>query len=231
MSFIKKSFDTSKYNFYELISREFDVDDLSEIYKERNDLLPNEYLTFNTESKTKFHNIFYKKLDEGWSEIVDSYEFFIENEISKLFKDDFVYQTFPTFRIHLPNEQAIHYWHHDSDADHMHPEWEINFQLAITDMYETNCTWIESIPGLRDFFPMELKYGEYSIFDGNRCLHGNKINVTGKTRISLDFRIMPIDKYREFIKKKENKRSATTNKEFKVGKYYKLFIKKEKNEL
>jgi hypothetical protein len=45
----------------------------------------------------------------------------------------------------------------------MHPEWEINFQVALTDIYDTQATWVESVPGLKDFSPMEMKYGEYYI--------------------------------------------------------------------
>ena len=89
---------------------------------------------------------------------------FVRNEVSQYFSEDFVYQSFPSFRIQLPHEKAIHYWHYDNDKEHMHPEWEINFQIAITDMSDANCIWIETVPGLKDFKPMILKYGEYSIF-------------------------------------------------------------------
>ena len=33
---------------------------------------------------------------------------------------------------------------------------------------------------------------EFIVFNGNKCIHGNKLNDTGKTRVSLDFRIIPI---------------------------------------
>ena len=91
-------------------------------------------------------------------------------------------------------------------------------------MFDSNCTWVESVPGLRDFQPMQMKYGEYAIFDGNRCMHGNKPNMTGRTRVSFDFRVMPYDKYEEMVQSKKIKSSATANRQFLIGQYYKLFI-------
>ena len=108
----------------------------------------------------------------------------------------------------------------------MHPNWEINFQIVVTDAYDSNCMWIESVPGLKDFTPMEMKYGEYSIFDGNRCIHGNKVNKTGKTRVSMDFRVIPFSRYDPAAQVK----SATASKYFVVGDYYKFFKKQKRGE-
>ena len=57
---------------------------------------------------------------------------------------------------------------------------EINFCLAITKMENTTAIWAETSPGKKDFSPMEIDYGEYFNFNGNKCTHGNKINE--KTR-------------------------------------------------
>ena len=67
---------------------------------------------------------------------------------------------------------------------------------------------------------MNIKYGEFVEFNGNKCTHGSKINVTGATRVSFDFRILPISKY---IKGK-NKTSVTQSNKFEVGEYYKEMI-------
>ena len=221
MGFIKYNYDVSKYSFAKLIAEAFEVDDLTTLHESRVDLMPDEKLNFNTETKTKFHEAFYKRLDSGWPEIVDAYELFIREEVAPRLDEDFVYQTFPTFRIHIPDDQAIHYWHYDSDSNHTHPDWEINFQIAVTDMQKTSCTWVESVPGLKDFRPMEMKRGEYIIFNGNKCTHGNRVNKTGKSRISFDFRVLPFSRYVS-----ENQvKSATASKRFIVGDYYKLFKK------
>ena len=144
----------------------------------------------------------------------------IKNEISLYFKEDFIYQSFPTFRIHIPNYKAIHQWHYDSDPIHKHPPWEINVQVPLTKMIKTQATWIESVPGLEDFSPMEMNYGEYVFFDGNRCKHGNKVNEEDRTRVSFDFRVMPLSKYTG-----QSKSSVTSQKRFIIGEYYKIFNK------
>jgi ectoine hydroxylase-related dioxygenase (phytanoyl-CoA dioxygenase family) len=125
----------------------------------------------------------------------------------------------PSFRVHLPDDKAIHKWHYDSDKDHLHPEWEINFQIALTDMIGTRATWVEVVPGFKNYVPMEMTYGEYYVFNGNKCTHGNKENISGKTRVSFDFRILPKDKYNPTAKK-----SVTAKKKFLLGEYYKEVI-------
>jgi hypothetical protein len=174
------------------------------------------------EADTKFHKCFYSFLnsDKG-SVIFDWYYSFIENCVSGWFDESFLYQKSPSFRIHLPNLQAIQKWHYDSDKDHGHPLWEINFHVPITDCFGSNAIWIESVPGLRDYSPIELNTNQYAIFDGNRCMHGNKLNKTGCTRISFDFRIIPFRSYNKDI----IKHSATTKRKFIIGEYYELFEK------
>lgn len=217
----KYEYNKETYNFYDTIQSLYDVKDLTKLHLERKELMPNYKLDFCNESKTKAHEIFYKNLHL----MKNSYNSFIAKEISCHFNEDFVYQKNPTFRIHWPDEQAIHYWHYDSDEDHKHPHWEINFQVAITNMFDTNCTWIESVPGLKDFYPMEVNYGQYVVFDGNRCLHGNKTNLTGQTRVSFDFRVIPISRY--FPEKYKDIVSATKKNTFEIGGYYELFENKK----
>ncbi len=42
--------------------------------------------------------------------------------------------------------------------------------------------------------PVELDYGECILFDP-RCLHAPQYNVTELTRVSLDFRVIPVEDY------------------------------------
>jgi len=208
-------YDPENYRFKELVSSVFDISDLDLIHKKRGDLLPPKELCFENESKTKFHEVFYKKLNSGWPAFMDSYRAFVENEVYPLFKRKIVYQKMPSFRVHLPDDKAIHKWHWDSDPDHLHPLWEINFQIALTDIYNTNAMWVESVPGLRDYKTIEMKYGEFTAFDGNRCAHGNKPNKENKTRMSFDFRVIPYERYID-----DGKASITSNKKFVIGEYY-----------
>ena len=183
---------------------------------ERPDLLPEEELKFENEASTKFHKIFYEKLNNNWTEFEELYECFIKNEISKLFSDNCFYQYLPSYRVQIPNEKAIHKWHFDT-KDHKHPDGEINFCLAITKMENTTAIWAETSPGKKDFFPMEIDYGQYFNFNGNKCTHGNKINTSENVRISFDFRILPKSRY--FLNEKTT--SVTSKKKFIVGEYYK----------
>ena len=123
-----KTYNTEKYNFHDIVSKVFKINDLSKIHELRTDLHPNNKLNFDNESNTKFHQHFYKNLHDGkLLELEKSYIGFITNEIRPLFSESILFQYMPSFRVHLPDDQAIHKWHYDTDDDHRHPEWEINF--------------------------------------------------------------------------------------------------------
>tara|TARA_Y100000034_G_scaffold57706_1_gene70449 strand:- start:1415 stop:2077 length:663 start_codon:yes stop_codon:yes gene_type:complete len=216
----KYKYNTDKYRFRELVSELFQVDDLEKIHEDKSDWVRDEYkkLNVHNENTTDFHEIFYKRLNDNWTELYKSYDDFIHTEIVPIFNEKFHYQYLPSFRIHLPyNNQAIHTWHSDSDPLHKHPPGEINFFLPLTKCYGTNTMWVESEPWKLDFKPIELDYGEYHMFNGNQCLHGNKPNLTNMTRISFDFRIIPLSKYDPNFKESSNDKSN----KFLLGGYYK----------
>tara|TARA_Y100000592_G_scaffold56027_3_gene88114 strand:+ start:164 stop:862 length:699 start_codon:yes stop_codon:yes gene_type:complete len=215
------SYDKNRYRFTQEVEKIFDVSDLSKLHKVRSEMFPNYKLGFHNEVKTDYHKRFYSVLNDGSknSELKESYSLFISEVVGELIGGSFCYQSFPSFRVHLPGKKAVNKWHYDSDKDHMHPEWEINFQLALTDSSETQAMWIESVPGLGDFHPVNLKKDQFAIFYGNKCRHGNKPNETDLTRVSMDFRVLPIDRYDPT----KNKSSAEKGTKFVIGGYYKLF--------
>ena len=219
---VKHNYSSTFYNFCGEVEKIFWVSqgELHNLHKLRSDLMPTEKLNFENETRTDFHSVFYGALnsDKG-AGIKAIYEEFIKTVIAPMFGKSFVYQAFPSFRVHIPNDQAIHKWHHDSDESHNHPDWEINFQIALTKMWDSNAMWLESVPGLGDFKPVEMEVGDYTIFYGNKCAHGNKENKTGKTRVSMDFRVLPYDKYDE----SSAKNSATAGTKFVIGQYYNLY--------
>ena len=220
-----KTYDSDKYDFVGEVARIFDVppEDLHKIHHLRKDLMPESELNFSNETKTHFHSVFYGALNSvDGAPIKEVYYRFIESIIEPIFRRPFLYQSFPSFRVHIPNDQAVHKWHYDSDEDHRHPEWEINFQIALTKMWGSNAMWLESIPDLGDFKPIEMEVGEFCIFNGNKCMHGNKLNKTRQTRVSMDFRVLPYEKYNE----SECLESVTANRKFVKGDYYKLYEKK-----
>lgn len=223
MSPVIRTYDVALYPFGDEIAKIFGVDqcDLRIVHLKRRDLLPDGPLARSTETLTNFHDLLLRDiaLADG-SAVRGVYRRFISDVISPLFDGDFVYQTFPTFRLQFPGDMAIHEWHYDSDPSHSHPDWEINFQIPLTEMRGSVATWIESVPGLRDFAPMEMRVGEFAIFDGNRCLHGNRSNATELTRASLDFRVLPLGRY---MAQSAAGMSATAGKRFVVGEYYERF--------
>lgn len=208
------------YNFDKLISNLFqkDLNLLHEMQVEKYNL----FTEIGNDSNTEFHQKFYQKLKEPWDEIINLYKKFISNVIFPILKDltgetEFAYQTFPTFRVQLPNNVAVVKYHTDSDSEHQHPEGEINFILPLTKMFDTSAIWAESEPNKGDFKPLNLELGELLCWNFNKCKHGNKINETGVTRVSMDFRILPLSKY---TSDNIGKISASNKCKYTIGNYY-----------
>ena len=71
------------------------------------------------DSHTEFHELFYNIPNNGWSELVDKYNLFIKEVIAPyLGLNEFLYQKYPTFRVHLPDNKAMSMKHYDSDEKH-----------------------------------------------------------------------------------------------------------------
>ena len=211
----KLNYDVKKYKFVEMVTELFESE-LNNLHTSQKQ----EYEVFTEigkDSNTEFHKTFYKRLDEGW-DIQDEYDKFIKNEVLPfLGLSEVMVQKFPTFRVMLPNNVAIVINHHDSDELHKHPVGEINFIMGLTDMYDTNTVNVETMPRLNKYEKINLNASETICFNGNICNHNNEINKTGKTRVSFDFRILPLNYYKENY----NKYSASTNIKYNEGGYYK----------
>ena len=207
----KLFFDTKKYLFKEQLEKLFNVTTLSDIHKTWKsdyELLDDH----NKDQATVYHKTFYNKAKEE-TDFYAIYQNFIQQEIRPLFKESIIYQKIPTFRTHLPNNLGVAEYHRDRDYNHsIH---EINVFLPMTQATDSNTIWVESEEGKEDFASMEAEYGQYYIWNGASLLHGNKTNSTGKTRISIDFRFMPISKYKE-----NDKVSVTNNTKMIIGDYY-----------
>lgn len=217
----KLKYDIGRYRFQELLKQLFEVEDLDLLHKE----LPEFYVApdgtsgLGNDTHSRFHTLFYGKLRSGWPQFISAYQDFVKNELAPNFKDEsnLIYQTLPSFRIQYPTGKAVTTWHFDNDKNHKHPLGEINILIPLTNkMTDENTVWAESLPGFGDFSPMNCEYGDYIIWNGNRCRHGNKPNTTGITRISMDLRVLPEMCYDE----KYDLSTATTNMKFRVGDYY-----------
>ena len=96
----------------------------------------------------------------------------------------------PTLRVHMPGRAPTIGLHSDSEYDN-HEPGEINFWVPFTRVFASNTLWCESSPGACDFSPFELSEGQAVRFNGNKCRHYTMPNETCKTRVSIDFRVIP----------------------------------------
>jgi len=201
------SYDTSKYDFRKTICKSLNDDDLENLHKKFDYYL----LERNKDQSTAFHKAFYENYNNcGFKEV---YESFIKEFCTDVLESKVVNQTKPTFRVHMPNNVGVGEFHKDSDYNH--PLEEINFLVPFTDAEETSTIWVESVPNLGDYKPVNLKYGQVLVFRGGLLKHGNKMNETDKTRVSIDFRVIPEEQF-----KPNSYSSINTGMKFEVGSYY-----------
>ncbi len=165
------------------------------------DTLP--LLQFEQDTTTQFHTQVYRS--PHFPFLVGQYQKFVQEVIlpelqAEFGTGEFLVQREPSVRIQLPNNTALGRRAEESsdeqiglhcDADYNHPPEEINFILSITGQEGTNSLYVETEPGKGDFRAIAIRAGEVFRFYGNKCRHHNKINRTGDTRISLDFRVIP----------------------------------------
>lgn len=104
------------------------------------------------------------------------------------------FQCPPTVRVHLPGRRIGH--RHKDDDYPGHQGEEINFWLPLTRAQGTSSLFVESTPGRGDFAPLDVHPGECFRFHGGQCEHYTVVNETGVSRVSLDFRVIPLALWR-----------------------------------
>lgn len=209
------SFEKKIFNFKSHIEKLFNLDALEKMHE--NYEFDDKIKKICKDSHSSPHKIFYEKLNKGWPELSNLYKKYVKEFVLKILnKERIFYQTFPNFRISFPENVAVSTWHKDTDNQNLHPNGEINFFLPITKALDTNTLWVESKPDKKDFKPINLDYGEVFMFSGGDLMHGNKINKTGFTRVSFDFRVLPIEKFNP----NHPYKTRTKNLAFKPGEYY-----------
>lgn len=208
----KITYNPVKFNFKEILEgviQEGELENLNQnigVLKREND------------QSTAYHKKYY-----DWAHTVEFqelYRSFIEDNIKPLYGEKIVYQKIPTFRIAFQNNIAVGEFHKDKayrNIDWAEKVREDNFFLPFTDAFDTNTIWVETEEDKGDFYAMECKYGECIQWDGSNLTHGNKINETGKTRVSVDFRVMPYSRYEP-----SNHGSINMKIKFEIGGYYEL---------
>ena len=206
------NYNITQYPFKQKLEALFQINDLTSL----NDNV--EVFTREKDQSTNWHRLYY-----DWArteEFAQLYDSFILQVIKPLYDEQIVYQAIPTFRVAYPNNIAVGEFH--KDKHYRNGEWaarvkEDNFYLPFTDAFDTNTIWAESEEDKGDFSPINCKYGECVQWDGCNLMHGNKINVTGKARVSVDFRAI---KYSNYVPSEIQ--SINTKIKFQIGGYYKL---------
>ena len=207
----KINYNVNDFSFKQKLEKIFDVKELSKL----NDNI--EIFTREKDQSTNWHKLFY-----NWArtdDFIGLYEKFILEVIKPLYNEQIVYQAIPTFRVAYPNNIAVGEFH--KDKHYRNGEWaskvkEDNFYLPFTDAFNTNTIWVESEEDKGDFTPINCNYGECIQWDGCNLTHGNKINDTGKARVSVDFRVI---RYSNYIPSEYS--SINTKVKFQIGDYYK----------
>lgn len=99
-----------------------------------------------------------------------------------------LYQFPPTLRAHCSVEPPKALGRMHSDNQYGHQGGEVNFWMPLTRVEETSTLWAESAAGASDWRPFLVVPGEIRRFHGCTCRHFTKPNVSGRSRVSMDFR-------------------------------------------
>lgn len=152
---------------------------------------------------------------DGFDRLREMYHDFLRCYILPLFRQDICVQRVPSFRVGFPGGMAVDEFHLDSTYNHQ--SGTINFWLPVTKAFDTNTMWVESVAGSGDYQPVNLQPGEFLQFDATVLRHGNLCNMTGRTRVSFDFRVIPLKDYRP-----RGLRTTTAGMLLELGAYYSL---------
>lgn len=150
-----------------------------------------------------FTQEFYSKLlnDDFFINIWKNFSFYLKKH---LFNDEEIYiQKTPSIKI-IPSNSNLQYvektsiifnreinWHIDNQEPFWHPTFEKNMWMSVMDTDEDNALYVEDND---DIIPLLTKHNQLVMFDGIH--HGAFVhNRSSNTRISLDFKIVPLKDY------------------------------------
>lgn len=193
----------------------FNLEDLHEIFEEHQELLQK-----GTDQSTIFHKAIYSSFDDPNYCFTEFYLNYTKLSLEVLvilkdqtgYKGEWAIQRFPTIRIQFPNNLSVFEFHRDSN--YSHPIGEINCFYAINTCYKSSALQVERNLGFEDYVPLNLNPGQYALLNTSIYKHGDILNETKKTRISMDFRFIPISKLTE------GRISLTKGIEFNTNSYF-----------
>ena len=165
------------------------------------------------------------------------------NEVKKKFEFKFLFQKDPFLRFNFPSKSKVDTFLPHVDLCIGHPPGEINFWLPVTDVLYNNSLLVSNFEESMIFFgkfgfnfmeyekvynkkilndankilkPFISNKGNAIVFD-SRVMHKTILNKSQKTRVSLDFRILPL-KFEKIAKMYRG--TGYKRQRFTRGKYY-----------
>ena len=168
-----------------------------------------------SDQQTPFHKLYYNSFAARIKPLWDK---FVREVIAPQFEGDILYQTIPTFRVQIPNNVAVGEFHNDSKYGHQ--DGALNIFIPFVTVNEFNTIHVESAKGKEDFKPMLCQYGELVIWDGVNLTHGNLLNTSNESRVSMDARVVPV---KDFVE--SDRHSINMNTPLVEGGYYTRLVK------
>jgi hypothetical protein len=207
----KFNYPTEIYSFRNDLERLFGITELSRLHEYLGSF---DMFDQSNEQSTIAHKIFYAHFKKPESSFQAIYIKFIETFIAQIVPYKFYYQTVPTFRVGLPGNKFVGNFH--KDTFYNHKSYELNFNLSICNYHGDAGLFTEDAPNSGRYIGMEIDYGEVMCFDHIDCMHGSRINTTGKTMLSIDFRLALAEEYFD----DPDAFSINTHSAFKIGDYF-----------
>jgi hypothetical protein len=187
------TYDTATYPFPQIIADFLGEEDLGALACELSaDEADQNSLYKNMESSAAYKQLYAQLNGEAGQKFYQTYERFVREVIRPQYAEPIFYQKKPTHRILFSNTPGQSRFHRD--RDYGHSTAEINYLVPQSPAFGTNTMWLESEEGKEDFKPVEMLVGEFVRFNGASLMHGAKVNTTGRSRVSFDFRVIPQSK-------------------------------------
>ena len=187
-----------------------------------------------------------KKFYDFDTEVLELYNKFVLEKISPLFPDKIYFQKTPSFRFHFPIKKKKSNNMYHTDVMLGHPPKEINIWVSITDAFLSNSlrfmnlekslsfinecemdfeNFAKKVQYDKDFISklnqnsksLDMKCGQFIVFD-SRCLHCTQLNITNKTRVSMDIRVIQEKDYNSL--KRDYTGTGRRKIKFIPGEYY-----------
>ena len=173
-----------------------------------------------TDQSTIFHKAIYSSFDEPNFLNSQFWKYYTEFCLEVLnilkiqtgYNGNWCIQRFPTIRFHFPGNISVFEFHRDSN--YSHPIGEINCFYALNECLDSSALQVEKNLGFEDYLPLNLGPGQYALLNTSIYKHGDILNKTPKTRVSMDFRFIPKNLLNE------NKSSLTKGIKFTSDSYF-----------